>query len=269
MRYGVTGKRQTIISQKSLISLTSQNAEIVAMDDIDIKRLLDVVLVHQPATLYSDIMLNGTVFSNKVLVNGKCCLKIGCILFSKTTEILGSIDGVNSNAPLSWLRYGVNQNLSGNVEVWRSLDVGDFQQDSWMVNAVNLNALLEDTVRITDVKEFSSLRFGISHNILDLFLFIDNIFFFFFSSDHIVTDDLKIEGLIQGHNVTKELFLKNSDDRRTITGVKSFSGPLVSDSLRVVKDLNGVDPKQVCQKPIPPQPSNWIVYGNIVNFQIF
>jgi hypothetical protein len=41
------------------------------MDDLDIKRLLDVVLVHQPATLYSDIMLYGTVFTNEIVVNGK------------------------------------------------------------------------------------------------------------------------------------------------------------------------------------------------------
>ena len=84
-------------------------------------------------------------------------------------------------------------------------------------------------------------------------------------SDHIIIDDLKVEGLIQGHNVTREMFLKDSHDHRTISGVKSFAGPLVSESLSVVKDLNGVDPKQVCQKPIPPQTSKWIVYGNTVN----
>jgi hypothetical protein len=78
-----------------------------------------------------------------------------------------------------------------------------------------------------------------------------------------------VEGLIQGHNVTEELVLKDSDVHRTISGVKSFAGPLVSDSLRVVKDLNGVDPKQVCQNPIPPQTSKWIVYGNTVYLQIF
>ncbi len=45
------------------------------MDDLDIKRLLDVVLVHQPATLYSDIVLNGTVFTNGIVVNGKFVFK--------------------------------------------------------------------------------------------------------------------------------------------------------------------------------------------------
>lgn len=72
---------------------------------------------------------------------------------------------MDSNAPLNWLRYGVNQNLSSNVEVRGSLDVGDFRQDSWMVNAVDLNVLLQDAVRINDLKEFSSLKFGISHNV--------------------------------------------------------------------------------------------------------
>jgi hypothetical protein len=43
----------------------------------------------------------------------------------------------------------------------------------------------------------------------------------------------------------------------------------VSESLSVVKDLNGVDPKQVCQKPIPPQTSKWIVYGNTVNILMY
>ncbi len=72
---------------------------------------------------------------------------------------------MNSNAPLNWLRYGVNQNLSGNVEIRGSLDVGDFRQDSWMVNTVDLDVLLQDAVRINDLNEFSSLRFGIVHNI--------------------------------------------------------------------------------------------------------
>lgn len=72
---------------------------------------------------------------------------------------------MDSNAPLNWLRYGVNQNLSSNVEVRGSLDAGDFRQDSWMVNAVDLNVLLQDAVRINDLKEFSSLKFGISHNV--------------------------------------------------------------------------------------------------------
>jgi hypothetical protein len=45
------------------------------MDYLDIKRLLDVVLVHQPATLYSDIVLNGTVFTNGIVVNGKFLCK--------------------------------------------------------------------------------------------------------------------------------------------------------------------------------------------------
>lgn len=92
-------------------------------------------------------------------------LKMSCGPSSKKIEILGKIDGVNSNAPLNWLRYGVNQNLSGNVEIRGSLDVGDFRQDSWMVNAVDLNVLLQDAVRINDLKEFSSLKFGISQNI--------------------------------------------------------------------------------------------------------
>ena len=132
------------------------------MDDLDIKRLLDVVLVHQPATLYSDIMLYGTVFTNEIVVNGKSYLQTDCVLFTQkiTIETTGSIDGVNSNAPLIWLRYGANQNLSGNVEFQGSLYVGDFRQNSWMVNAVDLKVLLQDAVRITDTKEFSSLRFG-------------------------------------------------------------------------------------------------------------
>ncbi len=178
---------------------------------------------------------------------------------------------MNSNAPLNWLRYGANQNLSGNVEFQGSLYVGDFRQNSWMVNAVDLKVLLQDAVRITDTKEFSSLRFGNSPWHLKLFICdnISSLVFISQISDHIIIDDLKVEGLIQGHNVTEELVLKDSHDHRTISGVKTFAGPLVSESLRVVKDLNGVDPKQVCQKPIPPQTSKWIVYGNTVNILMY
>lgn len=80
---------------------------------------------------------------------------------------------------------------------------------------------------------------------------------------HLVIDDLLVEGFIQGHNVTEELIRKHSGkDRQSILGLKSFSGPLVSDSFRVVKDINGFDPKRVCETPIPPQTSNWVVFGN-------
>ena len=75
---------------------------------------------------------------------------------------------------------------------------------------------------------------------------------------------MTLGGLIQGQNITEDLILKDTDhSHRSITGVKSFSGPLVSESFRVTHDLNGVNPKEVCQTSIPPQNSKWVVFGNI------
>lgn len=82
--------------------------------------------------------------------------------------------------------------------------------------------------------------------------------------EHVVVDDLILEGLLQGYNITEDLVLKHSDDKhRSIKGVKSFSGPLVSESLHVAKTLNNLDPKDICKTPVPEQNSKWIVYGTL------
>ncbi|XP_057379728.1 uncharacterized protein LOC130702079 [Daphnia carinata] len=218
-----TGKHQTITSQKSLISLKVKDVEAAAVDDLDVKQFLDVVLIDEPIIIHSDVIINGTFSSEKVVVSG-------------------TIDGVHSNAPLNWLCYEGNQTIPGSLKIRETLDVADFRQNSWVVNGVDLNLLLKEAVRTDDSRNFSSIEFG-----------------------HLVIDNLVVGGFIQGHNVTKELVRKHSGkDRQPILGLKSFSGPLVSDSLRVVKDINGVDPKHVCETPIPPQTSNWIVFGNVL-----
>ncbi|KAI9558066.1 hypothetical protein GHT06_014819 [Daphnia sinensis] len=214
---------QTITSQKSLLSLTVKDFEVVAVDDLDVNQFLDVVLIDEPIIVHSGVVFSGPFSSEKAIVSG-------------------TIDGVHSNAPLNWLRYEGNQTIPGNLEIRGTLDVADFQQNSWMVNAVDLNLLLKEAVRTDDFRNFSSIEF-----------------------DHLVIDDLAVEGFIQGHNVTKELVRKHSGkERQPILGLKSFSGPLVSESFRVVKDINGVDPKRVCETPIPPQTSNWVVFGNVL-----
>lgn len=86
----------------------------------------------------------------------------------------------------------------------------------------------------------------------------------FLFSGHIIIDNLDVGGLIQGHNITEDLILKDTDQlHRSLTGVKSFSGPLVSESFHVTNELNGIDPHEVCQTAIPPQNSKWVVFGNI------
>lgn len=79
-----------------------------------------------------------------------------------TLYLLGSIDGVNSNAPLSWMRYNVNQNLSGTVTIKGSLEALDFRQDSWIVNRVRLDDILSRAIRTNEPRRFSFLRFRIS-----------------------------------------------------------------------------------------------------------
>ncbi|KZS11248.1 putative Closca [Daphnia magna] len=218
-----TGNHQTITSQKSLLSLKVKDVEVAAVDDLDVNQFLDVVLIDEPIIVHSNVILSGPFSSEKVVVTG-------------------TIDGVHSNAPLNWLRYEENQTIPGNMEIRGTLDVADLRQNSWMVNAVDLNLLLKEAVRTDDSRHFSSIEFG-----------------------HLVIDDLLVEGFIQGHNVTEELIRKHSGkDRQSILGLKSFSGPLVSDSFRVVKDINGFDPKRVCETPIPPQTSNWVVFGNVL-----
>ena len=88
-------------------------------------------------------------------------------------------------------------------------------------------------------------------------------------ADHIIVDDLILGGLIRGVNVTRDLVLKDgSQQHQRITGTKSFSGQLVSESFHVSDKLNNVNPREVCQTSIPPQTSKWIVYGKAIFFVI-
>lgn len=65
------GKDQLITSQKSILSLTVKNATVVSTDDVDIRHLLDVVLNNQPVTaIYSDLMIKGMFFGNRIVANG-------------------------------------------------------------------------------------------------------------------------------------------------------------------------------------------------------
>ena len=73
---------------------------------------------------------------------------------------LGSIDGVDSNAPVSWLRYSANQTVSGSIIVNGSLTVGQLQQDSWLINAIDMSVLLNHSVRIDRPNNFTLIYFG-------------------------------------------------------------------------------------------------------------
>ena len=87
--------------------------------------------------------------------------------------------------------------------------------------------------------------------------------------DELVIDELVLSGTIQGINITEDLVLKSSDQQQLVGGLKSFTGPLVSESLHVSNELNGQNPIQLCQTNLPPQSLKWIVYGNFFLFTIF
>ena len=72
--------------------------------------------------------------------------------------LTGSIDQVASDAPLHWLRYNVDQQLSGEINIQGNLTVADFFQDSWMVNGVNLRELLYQVVLVNESRILSSLQ---------------------------------------------------------------------------------------------------------------
>lgn len=83
--------------------------------------------------------------------------------------------------------------------------------------------------------------------------------------DHLVVDNLVVGGLVQGVNVSSDLVLKSSNESvQTITGKKSFTAPLTSESLTIHHELNGHDPDIACNLNVPPQSSDWIIYGKLI-----
>lgn len=159
------GNHQTITSQKSLLSLKVKDVEAAAVDDLDVNQFLDVVLIDEPIIVHSNVILSGPFSSEKVVVTGKC-LHYRRVAYHKENGWklnTGTIDGVHSNAPLNWLRYEENQTIPGNMEIRGTLDVADLRQNSWMVNAVDLNLLLKEAVRTDDSRHFSSFEFGGKH----------------------------------------------------------------------------------------------------------
>lgn len=83
-----------------------------------------------------------------------------------------------------------------------------------------------------------------------------------------VVDNLVVDGLVQGINVSDDLVLKSSDEPvQVITGHKTFAAPLTSGSLEIEKKLNGQKPEIACHSNVPPQSSNWVIYGELLHEQ--
>lgn len=95
-------------------------------------------------------------------------------MFILVLTITGSIDGVHSDAPLTWLRTDVNQNLNGSIEVRGLLNIENFQQDSWLINKVNIKDMFNRVVGLNESRQLSSLDFRKSF-ILTSFTFIVNL----------------------------------------------------------------------------------------------
>lgn len=74
--------------------------------------------------------------------------------------LIGTIDGVDSNAPVTWLRYSANQTLSGSLNVNGSLTVSQFELDSWTINSIDLAELLSRAVRIDQQTNFTLFFIG-------------------------------------------------------------------------------------------------------------
>ena len=83
-----------------------------------------------------------------------------------------------------------------------------------------------------------------------------------------IIDELILRGTIQGLNITGDLVLKSSDQPQSVGGLKSFTAPLVSESLHVSNELNGQDPVQLCQKELPLQSLKWLIYGSIILLEL-
>lgn len=143
------------------------------MDSVDIDNLLDAVIANEPATIYSDLIINGSVFTKIMDVNGLITfLMFTDQLFSLIVfHFLGTIDEVDSNAPVTWLRYLANQTISGSLNVNGSLTVSQFEQDSWTINSIDLAELLSRAVRIDQLANFTSFQFGNFVNIFNIDMF--------------------------------------------------------------------------------------------------
>lgn len=80
--------------------------------------------------------------------------------------------------------------------------------------------------------------------------------------DHVIVDNLLVDGLVQGLDVSRDLVLKSSQQlTQHIRGHKLFAAPLTSAFLEISHELNGEKPDIACHSKVPPQNSQWVVYG--------
>ena len=67
---------------------------------------------------------------------------------------------MDSDAPITWLRYLANQTILGSLNVNGSLKADQFEQDSWTINSIDLAELLSRAVRIDQQANFTLLVIG-------------------------------------------------------------------------------------------------------------
>ena len=111
------------------------------IEGFDTSTLDDIVLSYKNETIRGDVVIGGDFQADHLTVDG-------------------SIDGVDAEAPLSWLRNGVDQEVQGDLHVRGSLDVDDFMDTSAMVNDIDVDRMLADGVRINGSAKMASLHFG-------------------------------------------------------------------------------------------------------------
>lgn len=72
----------------------------------------------------------------------------------------GTIDEVDSNAPLYWLKQDKEQRIDGHVHVDGQLTVQDYRQGSWLINDFNAKDLLDRALRTDKASNAAFLTFG-------------------------------------------------------------------------------------------------------------